>query len=96
MQICLAIYHGLIHIFHKEQYRNVTAVGYSAVIFGWMALLSASKQTWLEHTPQQVLHVAPPLVFAPIPLLPVQAQGCLFDRSTASLPYCYNAATNLH
>ncbi|KAL3146062.1 hypothetical protein ABBQ38_015413 [Trebouxia sp. C0009 RCD-2024] len=39
--ICLAIYHGLIHILHKEQYRNVTAVGYSAVIFGWMALLSA-------------------------------------------------------
>ena len=44
VQICLAIYHGLIHIFHKEQYRNVTAVGYSAVIFGWMALLSARKQ----------------------------------------------------
>lgn len=44
VQICLAIYHGLIHVFHKEQYRNVTAVGYSAVIFGWMALLSARKQ----------------------------------------------------
>ena len=44
MQICLAIYHALIHVLHKEQYRNVTAVGYSAVIFGWMALLSASKQ----------------------------------------------------
>ena len=43
VQICLAVYHGLIHIIHKEQYRHVTAVGYSAVIFGWMALLSARK-----------------------------------------------------
>ena len=43
MQICLAIYHAAIHLFHKEHYRHVTAVGYSAVIFGWMALLSARE-----------------------------------------------------
>lgn len=39
--ICLAFYHAAIYLFHKEYYRHVTAVGYSAVIFGWMALLSA-------------------------------------------------------
>ncbi|KAA6418218.1 MAG: rhomboid 2-like protein [Trebouxia sp. A1-2] len=39
--ICLAIYHAAVYFFHKEHYRHVTAVGYSAVIFGWMALLSA-------------------------------------------------------
>lgn len=43
MQICLAIYHAAIYLFRKEHYRHVTAVGYSAVIFGWMALLSARK-----------------------------------------------------
>lgn len=54
MQICLAIYHALIHLLHKEQYRNVTAVGYSAVIFGWMALLSASKH-YFENALEQGL-----------------------------------------
>lgn len=43
MQICLAIYHAAIYLFHKEHYRHVTAMGYSAVIFGWMAMLSARK-----------------------------------------------------
>lgn len=42
-QICLALYHLLIVVGKREQYCDVTAVGYSAVLFGWMTLL-ATKQ----------------------------------------------------
>ena len=72
VQICLAMYHGLIHVFHKEQYRSVTAVGYSAVIFGWMALLSARKQSrWRKPTTfSKCYMLSSPVIYW---LLPVQA-----------------------
>ena len=43
LQICLAIYAAAIEILHQEGYRHHLIVGYSGVIFGWMALLSARK-----------------------------------------------------
>ena len=43
LQICLGIYAAAIELLHKEDYRHHLIVGYSGVIFGWMALLSARK-----------------------------------------------------
>ena len=43
LQICLGIYAAAIELLHKEAYRHHMIVGYSGVIFGWMALLSARK-----------------------------------------------------
>ena len=43
LQICLAIYAAAIEVLHQEAYRHHLIVGYSGVIFGWMALLSARK-----------------------------------------------------
>ncbi|KAL4442121.1 hypothetical protein ABPG77_011382 [Micractinium sp. CCAP 211/92] len=40
---CVLLYHLLIVVARREQYRDVTAVGYSCVLFGWMTLL-ATKQ----------------------------------------------------
>lgn len=42
-QFCVLLYHLLIAVARREQYRDVTAVGYSCVLFGWMTLL-ATKQ----------------------------------------------------
>lgn len=41
--IVLGLYHLLIHRFKLEQYKRVTAVGYSCVVFGWMTILSAKQ-----------------------------------------------------
>ncbi|EFN58079.1 hypothetical protein CHLNCDRAFT_142374 [Chlorella variabilis] len=41
--ICILIYHLLIVVGQREQYREVTAVGYSCVLFGWMSLMATSK-----------------------------------------------------
>lgn len=71
MQICLAIYHAAIYLFHKEHYRHVTAVGYSAVIFGWMALLSARKML-LSLTSSYPLHQHYRITYT----LPVPSFGC--------------------
>ncbi|KAK3260121.1 hypothetical protein CYMTET_30907, partial [Cymbomonas tetramitiformis] len=38
--LVMGIYHILIHRFGREEYRSVTAVGYSCVVFGWMTILS--------------------------------------------------------
>lgn len=42
-QFCVLLYRLLIVVARREQYRDVTAVGYSCVLFGWMTLL-ATKQ----------------------------------------------------
>ncbi|PRW56550.1 rhomboid 2 [Chlorella sorokiniana] len=39
----LLLYHLLIHMAHKPEYAHTSAVGYSCVLFGWMALLSSPR-----------------------------------------------------
>ncbi|PSC69748.1 rhomboid family [Micractinium conductrix] len=41
--ICVLLYHVLIVALKREQYRDVTAVGYSCVLFGWMTLLATRQ-----------------------------------------------------
>ena len=43
--IVLATYHVLLTRFRREEYERVTAVGYSAVVFGWMTILSVKRPT---------------------------------------------------
>ncbi|CAL8461946.1 g1477 [Coccomyxa elongata] len=40
--VCLLFYHVLGVVLRREQFLSVTTVGYSAVIFGWMTILSRS------------------------------------------------------
>lgn len=41
--ICLALYHAAIKVAGREDYRTVTAVGYSCVLFGWMTVLAVRQ-----------------------------------------------------
>jgi membrane associated rhomboid family serine protease len=41
--LVLGIYHILIHQFKLDYYRQVTAVGYSCVVFGWMTILAVKR-----------------------------------------------------
>lgn len=41
--LVLAIYHVLIHRFNLDYYKQVTAVGYSCVVFGWMTILAVKR-----------------------------------------------------
>lgn len=43
MQVTLGLYYLAVEVCGLERYREATSVGYSGVVFGWMALL-ASKQ----------------------------------------------------
>ena len=43
LQMTLLLYHLLIHVAHKPEYAHTSAVGYSCVLFGWMALLSSPR-----------------------------------------------------
>ena len=61
--ITLAFYHVLIHRFGFVQYQQVTGIGYSCVIFGWLTVVALQSPT--EYTN---------LMFGltvPTPLLPV-------------------------
>lgn len=43
MQVYCGALYVLIFVAQQEQYRHVTVVGYSCVVFGWMTLLLVSK-----------------------------------------------------
>ena len=43
LQFCMLIYHMLITVAKREQFRETTAVGYSCVLFGWMTLLAVKQ-----------------------------------------------------
>ena len=40
LQLSLATYHALIKAAGRDEYRYVTAVGYSCVVFGWMTIVA--------------------------------------------------------
>jgi len=42
VQVTIALYHLLGVMLKREQFLNVTTVGYSAVIFGWVILSDVS------------------------------------------------------
>lgn len=42
-QMILLLTYLLIHVAHKPEYAHTSAVGYSCVLFGWMALLSSPR-----------------------------------------------------
>lgn len=44
LQVCLAMYAVAVELLHQDAYKHHCIVGYSGVIFGWMALLSARKR----------------------------------------------------
>eukprot|EP00887_Chlorella_sp_A99_P003370 scaffold26.g3370.t1 len=48
--ICMTLYHAMIRV-GREEYHHVVAVGYSCVIFGWMALLAAAHPGGLTSLP---------------------------------------------
>lgn len=39
----MALYHAAIRFFNKDNYRSVTAIGYSCVLFGWMTVLAVRQ-----------------------------------------------------
>lgn len=41
--VCLGFYYFIIRVLKREQYTRVTAVGYSCVVFGWMANLAVAQ-----------------------------------------------------
>ena len=41
--LCMGMYFLAVRVAGREEYRHVTAVGYSCVLFGWMALLAARQ-----------------------------------------------------
>ncbi|CAM6104445.1 unnamed protein product [Calypogeia fissa] len=41
--LVLGLYHILIHQFKLDYYKQVTAVGYSCVVFGWMTILAVKR-----------------------------------------------------
>lgn len=45
MVLVLASYHALVRFARLERYENVTAVGYSCVVFGWMTVLAVKRPT---------------------------------------------------
>lgn len=62
--MCLGIYYALIESFHRDSYRQVTSVGYSGVIFGWMTLLATRKEVSQSYfTVVGMVHV--PMALAP-------------------------------
>lgn len=63
--ICLTLHYAAIVLLHKEEYRNVTAVGYSCVLFGWMAFLAAKKPSDITLLPVFGA-ISIPLILAPV------------------------------
>lgn len=49
--ICLGLYHAMIYVAKREEYRSVTAVGYSCVIFGWMTILAVRQPGGISMLP---------------------------------------------
>jgi hypothetical protein len=43
VQVALLMYHVMVVLAHREQYRSVVTVGYSGVLFGWMAIISVKN-----------------------------------------------------
>lgn len=60
--LMLAMYHVLIFSFRLEYYKRVTAIGYSAVIFGWMTILAVKQPVGKLHIFGMIplpVHLAP-------------------------------------
>lgn len=49
--ICLLLYHAAIQLAHREEYRSVTALGYSCVLFGWMTVLAVRQPAGITMLP---------------------------------------------
>jgi membrane associated rhomboid family serine protease len=49
--LCMALYHAAIRLAGRDHYRSVTAVGYSCVLFGWMAILAARQPAGITALP---------------------------------------------
>eukprot|EP01023_Acetabularia_acetabulum_P068297 TRINITY_DN9641_c0_g2_i1.p1 TRINITY_DN9641_c0_g2~~TRINITY_DN9641_c0_g2_i1.p1 ORF type:complete len:258 (-),score=38.89 TRINITY_DN9641_c0_g2_i1:204-977(-) len=63
--LCIGTYHVLIKWAQQERYGNVTAVGYSCVVFGWMAVLAIKQPNGIKM--YNILGLRQiPMVLAPI------------------------------
>lgn len=94
LQITVLLYHLLIHAAHKPEYAHTAAVGFSCVLFGWMALLSSPRHPGAlacHATPRMCLRAAAAAVrgtdssLAPLPRRRHHAAACVWAGQCAGV-----------